>query len=60
MGHPLEGMKVAIVATDGVEREVVVDGSLTTSRSPHDLPAFCAAIVEQFSHARAETTVTAR
>jgi len=129
MGHPLEGRKVAIVATDGVERielegprlrmdgdavafvkefvesgkpvaaichgpwtlaeadvvrghrltswpsirtdlrnagadvvdeEVVVDGSLTTSRSPHDLPAFCAAIVEQFAHARAKTTVTAR
>jgi len=38
----------------------VVDGSLTTSRSPHDLPAFCAAIVEQFAHARAETPMTAR
>jgi protease I len=33
-----------------VDEEVVVDGQLTTSRSPHDLPAFCAAIVEQFAH----------
>src|SRR6478735_6987992 len=45
---------------DVVDQEVVVDGSLTTSRSPHDLPAFCAAIVEQFAHARAETPMTAR
>jgi protease I len=45
---------------DVVDEEVVVDGSLTTSRSPHDLPAFCAAIVEQFAQARAETPMTAR
>jgi protease I len=32
-----------------VEEEVVIDGNLTTSRSPSDLPAFCAAIVEQFA-----------
>jgi protease I len=31
-----------------VDEEVVVDANLTTSRSPADLPAFCAAIVEQF------------
>ena len=35
-----------------VDEEVVVDGQLTTSRSPADLPAFCAAIVEQFAAAR--------
>lgn len=35
-----------------VDEEVVIDGSLTTSRSPADLPAFCPAIVEQFSRAR--------
>lgn len=29
-----------------VDREVVVDGNLISSRSPEDLPAFCAAIVE--------------
>jgi protease I len=38
-----------------VDEEVVVDGNLTSSRSPEDLPAFCSAIVEQF----AKTTATA-
>jgi protease I len=32
-----------------VDEEVVIDGQLTTSRSPADLPAFCAAVVEQFT-----------
>ncbi|OBF06188.1 MULTISPECIES: type 1 glutamine amidotransferase domain-containing protein [unclassified Mycobacterium] len=36
-----------------VDQEVVVDGNLITSRSPKDLPAFCAAIVKQFAHAAA-------
>jgi protease I len=31
-----------------VDREVVVDGNLTTSRKPGDLPAFNEAIVQQF------------
>ena len=30
-----------------VEREVVVDGNVITSRKPDDLPAFVAAIIEQ-------------
>jgi protease I len=34
-----------------VDEEVCIDGQLTTSRSPADLPAFCPAIVEQFSKA---------
>jgi protease I len=29
-----------------VDQEVATDGNLITSRSPDDLPAFCAAIVE--------------
>lgn len=31
-----------------VDEEVVVDGNLISSRSPKDLPAFCATIVERF------------
>jgi protease I len=34
-----------------VDDAVVVDGQFTTSRSPADLPAFCPAIIEQFSKA---------
>ena len=32
-----------------VDKEVVVDGNLTTSRKPEDLPAFNKAIIEAFS-----------
>lgn len=39
-----------------VDEEVVVDGQLTTSRSPADLPAFCAAIVEQFIQSPTRTS----
>jgi protease I len=35
-----------------VNREVVVDGNLTTSRSPDDLPAFSQAIVREFCGVR--------
>lgn len=30
-----------------IDREVVVDGNLITSRNPYDLPAFCAEIVKK-------------
>jgi len=40
-----------------VDEEVVTDGNITTSRSPDDLPAFCARIVQEF--ARAPQPVTA-
>ncbi|MEB4207504.1 type 1 glutamine amidotransferase domain-containing protein [Mycobacterium sp. 94-17] len=36
-----------------VDEEVVVDGNLISSRSPSDLPAFCAVILQQFAHATA-------
>ncbi len=36
-----------------VDREVVVDGNLITSRMPDDLPAFCRAIVEKLAAAPA-------
>jgi len=34
-----------------VDREVVVDGNLVTSRKPDDLPAFCQKMVERFGAA---------
>jgi protease I len=36
-----------------VDEELVVDEQFTTSRSPDDLPAFCAGIVEQFARRHA-------
>jgi protease I len=37
---------------DWVDEEVVVDGNLTTSRMPDDLPAFSRTLVEQFAAGR--------
>ena len=34
---------------DVVDEEVVTDGTITTSRSPDDLPAFCDRIVQEFA-----------
>jgi protease I len=38
-----------------VDREVVTDGWLVTSRKPADLPAFCREMIEIFAEAHAET-----
>jgi protease I len=38
---------------DVVDQEVVIDGNLTSSRWPNDLPAFCQAIVNEFAKTRA-------
>ncbi|HVJ51785.1 MAG TPA: type 1 glutamine amidotransferase domain-containing protein [Aliidongia sp.] len=35
-----------------VDREVVVDNGLVTSRKPDDLPAFCAKMIEEFRKGR--------
>jgi protease I len=35
-----------------VDQEVVVDGTLVTSRKPDDLPAFCSKMIDQFEHYR--------
>lgn len=35
-----------------VDREVVVDGVLVTSRKPDDLPAFCASMIKVFAEER--------
>jgi protease I len=37
---------------DVVDEEVVIDRQFVSSRSPNDLPAFCAAIVAQFEKAK--------
>ena len=37
-----------------VDKEVVVDEGLVTSRSPHDLPAFIAKMIEEFAEGRHE------
>jgi len=33
----------------GLDKEVVIDGSSPRAGSPADLPAFCTAVVDQFS-----------
>jgi hypothetical protein len=45
--------QLEVLVRDVLEQRDEVDlRTLTTSRSPADLPAFCPAIVEQFSRAR--------
>ncbi len=41
-----------------VDQEVVVDGQLTTSRKPDDIPAFGARLVEEFAKAPQQKSAT--
>jgi protease I len=42
-----------------LDQEVVTDEGLVSSRSPDDLPAFCAKVVEEFAEGRHEDRVSA-
>jgi protease I len=44
---------------DVVDQEVATDGNLITSRSPDDLPAFCAAVVETLTRSGQATSSVA-
>jgi len=56
MASPLQGKKIAFMATTGVEqveytepRKAVEQAGAQADRKPADLPAFCAKIVEEFA-----------
>jgi protease I len=42
---------IANAGGNWVDEQVVVDGNLTSSRKPDDLPAFCKTLVEEFAKA---------
>ena len=42
-----------------LDQEVVTDAGLVSSRSPDDLPAFCAKVVEEFAEGRHEARTAA-
>ena len=50
---------IANAGGEWVDAEVVVDRGLITSRTPKDLPAFCAKLVEAFAQQGAHRTVPA-
>jgi protease I len=58
MTGQLEGKRVAILTTDGVERVELEQprDALPQARADTDLPAFCAAIVQAFARIPAQRT----
>ncbi len=48
-GYPSIWTDLRNAGAQVVDQEVVVDRQFTTSRSPADLPAFCAALVDRFA-----------
>ena len=47
--YPSIKTDIANAGGNWVDKEVVVDNGLVTSRKPDDLPAFCAKAVEEFA-----------
>jgi protease I len=60
--YPSLKTDVRNAGAEWIDEEVVVDAGIVTSRSPKDLPAFNAKMLEEFAegtHARAEATAAA-
>lgn len=50
--YPSLETDISNAGADWVDREVVTDSGLVTSRTPDDLPAFCAKLIEEFAEGR--------